>query len=70
MDDILLVINDINLLKETKVFLFENFEMKDLGEGPLWLELKSLGIGQNNFLDYPKRIISIKFLKDIICKIA
>ena len=35
MDYILLVINDINLLKETKVFLCENFEMKDLGEGPL-----------------------------------
>ena len=32
VDDILLAINDINLLRDTKKFLSRNFEMKDLGD--------------------------------------
>ena len=32
VDDILLAINDLGLLHETKKFLSSNFEMKDMGE--------------------------------------
>ena len=31
MDDILLATNDLNLLRDTKKFMLNNFEMKDLG---------------------------------------
>ena len=40
VDDILLASNDLGLLHETKRFLFDNFEMKDLGEASF-----VLGIG-------------------------
>ena len=32
VDDILLVTNDLGLLHKTKKYLFQNFEMKDMGE--------------------------------------
>ena len=32
VDDILLTSNDFDLLNETKSFLFDHFNMKDLGE--------------------------------------
>jgi hypothetical protein len=32
VDDILLASSDLGLLHTTKKFLFENFEMKDMGE--------------------------------------
>ena len=32
VDDILLIANDLGLLHETKKYLSENFEMKDMGE--------------------------------------
>ena len=32
VDDILLATNDLGLLSETKKFLSNNFEMKDMGE--------------------------------------
>jgi len=32
VDDILLAINDLDLLSETKKFLSNNFEMKDMNE--------------------------------------
>ena len=33
VDDILLAYNDLNLLYDTKKFLLNYFEMKDLGDG-------------------------------------
>jgi len=32
IDDILLATNDLGLLSETKKFIFNNFEMKNMGE--------------------------------------
>ena len=32
MDDILLATNDLNILRDAKKFLSNNFEMKDLGD--------------------------------------
>ena len=39
IDDILLAINDISMLHETKRFLAKHFEMKDLGEASFVLEI-------------------------------
>ena len=40
-DDILLATNDLGLLHETKIFLSNNFEMKDMGEVSyvIWIEI-------------------------------
>ena len=40
VDDILLTTNDINLLVETKQLLFDNFDMKDLGEASYVLSIQ------------------------------
>jgi len=41
VDDILLATNDVGLLHETKKFLYNNFEMKDMGEVSyvIWIEI-------------------------------
>jgi hypothetical protein len=40
VDDILLTSSDISLLVETKRFLSSNFDMKDLGEASVVLEIE------------------------------
>jgi Reverse transcriptase (RNA-dependent DNA polymerase) len=40
VDDILLVSNDKNIMREIKKFLFKHFDMKDLGEASYVLGLK------------------------------
>jgi len=40
VDDILLAINDLGLLQETKKFLSNNFEMKDMGEESYMIGIK------------------------------
>jgi Reverse transcriptase (RNA-dependent DNA polymerase) len=40
VDDLLLATNDMNMLRETKKFLYIFFEMKDLGEASYVLGLK------------------------------
>ena len=40
VDDILLASSDLSLLNETKSFLSTNFDMKDLGEASLVLEIE------------------------------
>jgi hypothetical protein len=39
VDNILLTINDIGLLHETKTFLSNNFEIKDMGEIMIGIEI-------------------------------
>ena len=45
MDDILIFGNNINVIKEVKDFLSSNFEMKDLGEADVILNIKFLREG-------------------------
>ena len=40
VDDILIFRNNINVIKEVKDFLSSNFEMKDLGEANVILNIK------------------------------
>jgi hypothetical protein len=42
VDDILIFENNINVIKEVKDFLSSNFEMKDLGEADVILNIKLL----------------------------
>ena len=45
MDDILIFGNNINVIKEVKDFLSNNFEIKDLGEADVILNIKLLREG-------------------------
>ena len=40
MDDILLATNDKGLLHEVKLFLSENFDMKDIGDATYVIDIK------------------------------
>lgn len=59
VDDILLATNDISMLVQTKRFLKENFEMKDLGEASFVLGIEIhrdrprgiLGLSQKSYID-------------------
>lgn len=59
VDDILLASSDLSLLNETKNFLSSNFDMKDLGEASLVLEIeihrdrnrKVLGLSQEAYIN-------------------
>ena len=59
VDDILLASNDINMLHETKKFLMNNFEMKDLGDASFVLGIEilrnrtqgMLGLSQRNYIE-------------------
>jgi hypothetical protein len=42
VDDILIFGNNIEVIKEVKAFLSNNFEMKDLGEADVILNIKLL----------------------------
>ncbi|XP_042489962.1 uncharacterized protein LOC122069943 [Macadamia integrifolia] len=52
VDDILLASNDLGLLKDTKSFLSENFEMKDMG-------LTSFVIGIEMYRDRSRRLLGL-----------
>ena len=70
VDDILLATNDIGMLHETKIFLSNKFEMKDLGDSSFVLgiqiyrdrSLGILGLSQKSYIE--------KFLKGLACMIA
>ncbi|GJV69852.1 retrovirus-related pol polyprotein from transposon TNT 1-94 [Tanacetum coccineum] len=59
VDDIILASNDLNMLYETKRFLSENFEMKDLGEASYVIGIEIyrdrsrgiLGLSQRAYID-------------------
>lgn len=59
VDDILLASNDLNMLHETKRFLSNNFEMKDLGDASFVLGIQIhrdrsrgiLGLSQKNYIE-------------------
>jgi inosine/xanthosine triphosphate pyrophosphatase family protein len=69
VDDILLATNDKGMLYEVKQFLSRNFDMKDMGEASydigikIHRDKKSRHFG---FVSRVKRLISIKFLRDLI----
>jgi hypothetical protein len=52
VDDILLTSTDVNLLLETKKFLFSNFDMKDLDEPLFILEIEIHQDKRNEYYDY------------------
>ena len=47
MDDILIFENNIEVIKEVKIFLYNNLEMKDLGETVVILNIKLLREEEN-----------------------
>ncbi|KAJ4976296.1 hypothetical protein NE237_001402 [Protea cynaroides] len=59
VDDILIASNDLGMLHETKYFLTQNFDMKDMGEASYVLgieihrdmSLKTLGLSQKGYID-------------------
>ena len=59
VDDILLASSDLDLLKETKLFLSQNFEMKDMGEASYVISIeihrdkswKILGLSQRAYIE-------------------
>ena len=71
VDDILLASNDINMLRETKRFLFRHFDMKDLGEASYVLGLKIhrdrtkgiLGLSQQAYIDKVLKRYGMKHCK-------
>ena len=65
VDNILLASNDIGLLHKTKKFLPRKFEMKDLGNTFFVLGIQMHRITLEVFLDYHKRVISRKYLRDL-----
>ncbi|KAL6227857.1 hypothetical protein ACLB2K_001813 [Fragaria x ananassa] len=68
VDDILLASTDMKLLLETKSFLSQSFEMKDLGEASFMLGIKItrdrkrglLGISQESYIDKVLRRFSME----------
>ena len=62
VDDILLIVNDTDLLIETKQLLFSHFDMKDLGKasyvlGIQMLRDRSSGISRLSQQTYSERIL-------------
>ena len=59
VDDILLVSSDLGLLHTTKKFLYENFDMKDMGEATYVIGMEIfydcssglLGLSQNQYIE-------------------
>jgi hypothetical protein len=45
VDDILILGTNIDMIKDTKDFMYNNFEMKDLGEADVILNIKLLREG-------------------------
>ena len=71
MDDILLIRNDIPMLQSTKIWLLENFTMKDMGEVAYILGIRIyrdrskwlLGLSQSTYIDMMLKRFSMDGLK-------
>jgi hypothetical protein len=63
VDDILLASSDISLLLETKMFLFSNFDMKDLGEASFVLGIEIHRDRRNVVLGLSQKVYLEKVLK-------
>jgi Reverse transcriptase (RNA-dependent DNA polymerase) len=63
VDDLLLATNDMNMLRETKEFLYEFFEMKDLGEASYVFGLKIHRHCSQSILGFSQQVYIDKVLK-------
>ena len=70
VDDIMLASSDIGPLYETKRFLSNNFEMKDLGNASFVLGIQIYRDHSRGILAYHKRHILIKCLVDLVRRIV
>ena len=78
VDDILLATNDLNLLRDTKQFLSNTFEMKDLGNASYVLGIQIyrdlskdiLGISQKGYIEKLLQIYSMQDCKPLDTPIA
>ena len=66
VNDILLVSRDLGLLHETKHFLSQQFDMKDMGEASYVIGIKIERDGSQVILGLSQAPISIKFLRDFV----
>ena len=62
-DDILLATNDLSLLYETKRFLTNNFEMKDMGEATYVIGIEIFRNRSQGMLGLSKKSYINKFLE-------
>ena len=69
VDDILLIGNDVGTLSSVKVWMLNQFDMKDLGEASHILRIKLCEIARKECWAYPKQLTSIKFLPDLAWKV-
>ena len=69
VDDILLIGNNVGTLASVKVWLSNQFDIKDLGEASHILGIKFFVIARKECWAYPKHPVSIRFLPDLACKI-
>lgn len=63
VDDILFAGSDLNLLRDTKSMLFNNFEMKDLGEASYVLGIEIMRDRRRNLLGLSQRAYIDRVLK-------
>jgi Reverse transcriptase (RNA-dependent DNA polymerase) len=63
VDDLLLATNDMNMLRETKEFIYIFFEMKDLGESSYVLGLKIHRDCSRSILGFSQQVYIDKVLK-------
>jgi hypothetical protein len=70
VDDILIFGTRLNVIKEVKEFLYQNFEMKDLGEADVILNIKLVreGGGGVTLLQshYVKKVLSLALVIVIV----
>jgi hypothetical protein len=70
VDDILIFGTRLNVIKEVKEFLYQNFEMKDLGEADVILNIKLVREGDGGVTllqsHYVKKVLSLALVIVIV----